>query len=312
LTHSFVGTLDGQYTSFDYGTGDTEARAISNDGYVAGDAFVSDGSRIFGYDFVRAPNGSLATIMSAKKNGTPLDGVVQGIATKQNFVGESWTYDGSTHETAYFGKGSTYRAELDLPFNTDRIRPRGLANDGTVVGYYRDLTAKLYPAFVLKDGVATAIQYSDPNAYYTYFEDLNDKGLIAGGWGSSDGFTGNAFLFDMNKNAFKLIQVPGSTASNATGINKNGIVIISSDIGSFIYCPKKKNCPVGAGAIEIADRWIKVPPQYLHTVVCQHGCLRPSGSAVTGSKPNTMASGAVKLDADPMFETHRPFRQQGR
>jgi hypothetical protein len=45
----------------------------------------------------------------------------------------------------------------------------------------------------------------------------------------------------------KSFDAPGATLTQAWGINNNGVVAVSADVGSFAYCTTS-NCP-GANAI---------------------------------------------------------------
>lgn len=308
VTHGYFGTLDGQYQTFDYGAGDTHPLAISNDGYISGYAS-GVGERIYGYEFVRAPDGSITTIDNKRRHGTPLNGLAQGIVKNINFVGDYWDENFLTH--GYVGKGAYLRAELTLPFDTDKVRPRGLNQDGTVVGYFRDLDQidrDNFRGFILKDDVATAFDYPDPRANYVWPEASNKHGIIAGAWAANDGSVEEAFLFDTIKGKFRTITVPGALYPIARGINAAGIVALSSDIGGFIYCPGKSNCPVGdRKAIHMSNTWISAPPGSVQTAICNNRCVGPWGRS--SAKANVTARReAMKRDPELQRELSLPFR----
>jgi hypothetical protein len=279
--HGFVGPLNGTYETFDFGTNSmTIVHGLNNDGYVTGSDTGAFGF-IIGEEFSRRPNGALSPVT---KNGTPLDGFANGITNHAKFVGDDWVIDVNGHLTVYgyYGKGRTYRADLVLPFNTDRTRPRGLNKGGEVAGYFHDLDRpdEFYFGFVLKDGVATEVAYPDPATYYTYLFGLNDRGAIVGAWQDQDGTFEQAFLYDLASNKFKLIDVPGATFIFATGINNAGLVAVTADTSAYIYCSKRKQeCPTGGGtSIEIPDRWISAGAGNRRSIVCVDGCLRPQSS----------------------------------
>ena len=58
--------------------------------------------------------------------------------------------------------------------------PAGLNSSGTVVGRFSDPTTGGYAAFIVKDGLATAIQYPDPEATNTWFSGVNRAGKVSG------------------------------------------------------------------------------------------------------------------------------------
>src|SRR5215469_16137760 len=79
VTHGFIGPLNGNYTSFDYGgtsTG-TVPRALDDDGNIVG--FATGPNLFVGTEFLRQADG---TIVTFETNGVPMDGVAQGIIKK--------------------------------------------------------------------------------------------------------------------------------------------------------------------------------------------------------------------------------------
>lgn len=50
---------------------------------------------------------------------------------------------------------------------------------------------------------------------------------------------------------FTRLRPPGSSYSWAWGINKRGLIAMTSDVGSFIYCPNAKRCP--STGTDVAD-----------------------------------------------------------
>jgi len=301
--HGFVGPLNGTYTTFDFGTNNmTIVHGLNNDGYLTGsDTNVS--GYIIGEEFSRRPNGDLSPVT---KNGAPLDGFANGMTNHAKFVGDNWVIDVNGHLViyGYYGKRDTYQADLVLPFNTDRTRPRGLNKSGEVVGYFHDLDRpdEFYFGFVLKDGVATEVGYPDPTTYYTYLFGLNNKGAIVGAWQDQDGTFEDAFLYDLAKNRFKPIDVPGATFVTATGINNAGLVAVTADTSAYIYCSKRNQpCPTGGRAtIEVPDRWIAAHSGNPRSVVCVDGCSRPPLHRSAGARIDAAAFRAA-MARDPSF-----------
>ncbi len=71
--HGFVGTLDGNYTGFDFPYGNTTPEAINNDGYITGlSNYTTNDCPYYGCEYLRKPDGSIAAIT---KDGAPLDGI---------------------------------------------------------------------------------------------------------------------------------------------------------------------------------------------------------------------------------------------
>src|SRR5215467_13396142 len=75
IEHSFFGPL-GNYTSFDAGTGGSEARGINNDGVITGFSNSQTGDTATEPAFERKLNGTIENIMMA---GQQLYGQPQGI-----------------------------------------------------------------------------------------------------------------------------------------------------------------------------------------------------------------------------------------
>lgn len=220
---------------------------------------------IFGCQFLRKPDGTIAII---KKNKKPLDGLPGQLAKHENFVG---TYEyigdgGYYYYSGYYGHRAKYLSDMISPFGSDFPAPVGLSRDGTVTGWFSDPVINFENhGFVLKDGVVTAYDYPDPSAFRTQFNQTNKRGLTAGMWDDQAQEAWYAFIFDIRGARFEPIDVPGATNAIATGINDAGIVTVGDGDGSsYIYCPHKKTCPLQAGAIEVPERWIAARPVAVH------------------------------------------------
>jgi len=273
---AYVGTLDGQYVTF-HEADDTEfptyVTDIDNDGYVTGNGYYDSDPVQCGHGFVRAPDG---TIVDVTRNGVIFSGTAAGITKKQNFVGASCEVSfGRVKNYGYYGRGTKYRADLVLPFNTDQTMPGDISKkDGAVVGGFWDSDLNRYRAFLLKSGVATAFDYPDPNATYTFFDSINDKGMATGSWTDPNFTTYHSFLFDIGGNRLKALGPEGATVVIAGGINNAGLVALNVDYLPYIYCSRKSTCPAFPKAIDVDDKWVPVPATALHAVVCRNGCLK--------------------------------------
>jgi hypothetical protein len=270
--HGYVGTLDGTYTTFDYGYGFTYPRAINNDGYITG--YAADDALQINAVFMRRPDGTILNVMSAPRKGTALSGDAGQIIKHQRFVGTRYT---DTANIGFYGRGTSYRSDIVLPFHTTSARPRGYNKNGDVVGSFVDVdNGNKQTGFILRNGVATAVAAPDSRAFYMSLSGINDRGKIVGSWQTQDTTTGQAFFFDPDTQLFTIIDLPGSKEAGTARINNAGLVAINADTGSFIYCSHKKSCPTaGVHAIEVSERTIHALPGTVRSVVCQHGCVGP-------------------------------------
>lgn len=271
--HGFIGTLDGQYTSFDYGMGnDTQGRYVNNSGVITGWALQHQ-SPWLEYSFVRNPDGSLVPITrdghrlkGAGKPGSLTDtGQLAGQFEAERKDGEF------TKPKGYTGQGTDYTAELKLPFKkVYGIYPTGVNNNGDVAGYFEPCgTCDGVHGFIVKNGVATQIDYPDPSAIATALDAINDNDVAVGHWRDSFGAE-FAFVFDMPNQRFKLLHV-----DLARGINNSGLVAVDVGGEPYIYCLTKKGCPNGtAGRGEIHDRWVRATAASVHSALCDHDCRR--------------------------------------
>src|SRR6201999_3117938 len=92
-THAFFGTLDGNYTTFDFDAvhhPGTEARGINNKGQIVGVA--GDTNITTEVEFERALDGTMTPITY---QGTPIAGVVGGINSKGAFAAENRDMEGN-------------------------------------------------------------------------------------------------------------------------------------------------------------------------------------------------------------------------
>lgn len=239
VEHGFYGPLGGTYTSFDIGTGGTYARAIGSDGTILAinntDAF-SSFSDVGQYEI--SPGG---TVTQVTLGGVPAGGIVQGINSNGTFVGEVW---GPSSAAGYTGTNAAYTSPITLPgISTSFVRPRSINDSNEIVGFY---IGSISHGFVLEKGIAKTVNYvvTDPNlisAYGstvtgTYLEGVNNAGLITGVWMDAN-YNPHAFLLSPDLTTFTDLAVPGATWEQSFGLNNSNDVVLSTDIGSFIYNP---------------------------------------------------------------------------
>jgi hypothetical protein len=269
----FVGTLNGQYTKFFHPARDvTVGIGIDNDGNVTGVSRSYLDGLACGNALVRSADG---TIKDVTKHGEVFDSQALGITRRGTFVGWACAFSPQIVIHGFLGKGTKYKADIVLPFNTDRTAPDGINRDGTIVGSFKDKNLQnRFRGFVLSGDTATAFDYPDGAAVSTFFDAINDKGLVAGDWYDAD-FKFHPFLFDSNTLSFAPIVVPGATSAGVGGVNNAGIVTINADSMPYVYCTKKKSCPSSAKGIDILERWMAVPARSLQVVLCRDHCLIP-------------------------------------
>ncbi len=248
VAHGFFGTLNGQYTTFDYGGGSTATNAfeINDTGYVTGWAKVPGFQ--YGHEFIRNPNGTFVTV---SRNGAPVDGFMNGVLAKRGkFVGSYWDPANSVLKS-YYGRKGKYVKDLTLPFATIWTAARGSnSTESVIVGDFVS-TVGQQSGWLLKSGVETTINYPDANAASTLLWDINDSGLATGFWrDASRNF--HPFTLDTTTGTFTQMDVPGAVFQQMLGINSAGFIAVDTDVGSFVYCPKsKKKCPGNANAAVI-------------------------------------------------------------
>ncbi|MBV9062034.1 MAG: hypothetical protein JOY77_03785 [Alphaproteobacteria bacterium] len=236
--HAFFGALDGQYQTFDVGKTGTEARAIANDGTIAGIAN-TNGSVFTLVEFERLTDG---TIKKIKKSGSQVLGVIGHFSNSSDkFVGDD-ADPNSGNIFGYIGVNGKYKSEVILSLDTQgQTRPRGLNGSGIITGFYGVDPNK--HGFVLQKGVATEVDYPDSNAAGTQLGAINDNGVAVGAWNDNSGGS-FPFTFDIASNTFTPFAVDGASSISLWDINNQGLMAVNTDIGAFVYCPlKQKKCP---------------------------------------------------------------------
>lgn len=242
IEHSFFGPL-GNYTSFDVGSGGSEARGINNKGFITGFSNSQNGNTADEPAFEREPDG---TVVNVTISGQQLFGQTQGIAAKTGkFAGTRW--DSDDHEAvAFVGRDGIWRHDPRIPYEHQASTAGGINSFGVVVGSYFQPPTH---GFVGSGNNITTVDYPSNDNQGTTLEGINDNGLVVGQWSDSSGNT-HSFLLDPSTDTFTDILVSGASNVYAWSINVHGAVAVSSDAGSYIWCRKKRECP--AGGVETA------------------------------------------------------------
>jgi len=239
IAHGFFGTLDGNYTIFDAGDGSSNTNPLAIDD--AGDITGWAGGGLCSVAFERAPNG---TIVYVRKRRELMKATAVGLNKKREFVGFYCDFDGVW---GFYGKNGKYKAAMTVAGNPFEAFPLAINREETVAGFYISDSGHAV-GFLLQGDVLSTVTL--PNALETQVTGLNDQNIAAATWSDSNQW--HASLFDISANAFTSIEPPGAVSSRVGGINNAGLAAVSSNIGSFIYCPKaKRNCPGNGTEVSI-------------------------------------------------------------
>ena len=298
-SHGFVGTIDGNYQTFDFPNDGTvtAGTSLNDKGYITVETLeLNDDCPVVGCQYLRTAEGVLKPIM---RDGHKLDGVPGQIIAGQKFVGSYGAFNeqGRFSFYGYYGKGAKYQSDIILPVNTDDTDAFGYNKAGVVVGAYRDNDkGGDFVGFLLKNGAVTSVRYPDDAVRYTFLNHVNDKGVVAGRWEDQDR-SSHAFLYKISKNKF--LPIPdGSTFGYATRINNSGVVAIMVDANPYIYCTKQRACPLKvAGAKEIPEHWISAA-RFSRTLPCKNGCMGPHHESAIHDPAVVRAA----IDHDPALQ----------
>jgi hypothetical protein len=305
ISHGYFGTLDGNYTTFDVPDGTGGASALDDGGNIIGGTGPSQTCPYGGCEWRRNLDGSI-TPFSMKRGS--IDGIPGDVSGKA-FVGDYRYLDQNDffHVVPYIGKAAKYVADVSLPFNTIHASPRGFHGSAFFEGWFRDRNdGNKDRGFVMKDGVASAYDYPDDQTFHTQFHRMNGKGLIAGEWLDGEETFSKAFLFNWKTEQFLPIDLSG-TYVYASSVNDAGLALVGADNVSYLYCPKKKECPIQAPrAIQVPDKWI--PAKEIEARICQNACLAPHH--VRDSARTSAAAQSYPIARDPELqrELRLPFR----
>lgn len=263
VSHGFTGTLDGNYTSFDYpGADSTQPRAIQGNGKsITGFSNIT-GDHCSFIEWERDKHGAMTQI---SMGGTPLNGIAQGMNPKGEFAGDYCDTGGSGTIFGMLGKKNEWKEDVSTPFTSPYTGERGVNGKGTIVGFYVDPDTVLQIGTVIDGGVTSQVIYPDANESYTVLEGINASGEASGQWGDTGGIV-HSFAYNVKKATFTEIDDPlAASFTQAWGVNNSGLIAVTSDAGPYIYCPKKKNCPSNpnAGSIALQEHVTHVSPAKL-------------------------------------------------
>jgi probable HAF family extracellular repeat protein len=255
----FLRSPTGVYTIFDNTNMPTalytSGRAISNDNTVIGFSFPATNLAIDIRGYKRLADGTITTLTNPT-SGLPLAGIAQGIndggAIVGNFRAPSSEPGNPIRNHGYILDGSTFTELTSAGFPAASVNARGIANDGTVVGWTSDSTNGTR-AFTYAGGAYEFLRHpldSDPGGFgTTIFEAINNNGQILGGYSlyyDTENFYNKAFMYDPVAHTFTDIDVPGANNVQTWGINDLGQYVVNSDAGQFIYSPDGPTAPDGS------------------------------------------------------------------
>jgi hypothetical protein len=249
VEHGFFGPLNGTYTTFDFGGTSigTEPRALDDDGVLTG--FAADPNFAVGTEFLRQTDGTLLTF---EKDGTPLDGVAQGVIKKKTTSTGDYIDPATGIRTGYLGRDGSYETDVTLGLNVTRTSPRSLNHFGTLAGFYVDPSG-LEHGFILKHSNVQTIDADSSGT--TALEGINKKELVTGQVTDSSG-NPHSFVYNNATGEFTTIVInDGSVLQQAWGINDFGQIAVSTDVASYIYCLRDAQCPRGGTTVADGHSW---------------------------------------------------------
>ena len=230
----FIRDPGGVYTTFSDGFF-AQGRAIDGSQNITGYSTDSTQSLQTAGEFTRTPGGTLTQLQNPL-DASFLHGIAQGMNSLGAIVGDFYhTVAGNAVDSGYILLGSSF-TQLDAPGAT-RTTARGINNSGEVVGWAN--IGATTEAYVYDGGIYSFV--NDPNAVEgTFFESLNNHGLVSGEWKDASG-DDHPFEYNTHNGKFLEINVPGAGNADAFGINNLGQAMINTDIGSgpnnFLFTP---------------------------------------------------------------------------
>lgn len=245
VQHGFFGPFAGtSYTTFDDGGGVTEPRAINDKGYITG----YDVSTVTPWE--RFPDGTLKTVTM---NGTALNQLAQGLNGAGVFGGN---YDNSSSVSVpYLGKKAKWTSDVTVTLANSGAAARGIDKAGDVAGWFIDPSTGLQHGLLIIGGTDSQIDY--PNAVYTVFEGINNRGIASGQYEDTSSVI-HGFYYVIKTQKFVTVDVSGASLTQVWGINNHDVIALSSSSGSYAYCIHARGCPTAAA--------VRQP---------QHGSARP-------------------------------------
>ena len=234
-SRGFSRDAGGAYTTFSVDVG-TVGRAIDETNRVSGYATDSTGSLATDREFIRDAGGAV-TILQNPATSANLHGIAQGMNASGAIVGD-YLLTGPTRRHGFILQGGAL-TDLAVPgFPLENVRARAITDAGTVAGWAQ-FTGSAARAFILSGG---SYQFFDaPGAVNgTFFEDLNNFGLVAGEF-SDAAFNMHAFTYNILTSVYTSLDVAGATNTQTFGLNDFGFVVLTTDIATgdsnFLYRP---------------------------------------------------------------------------
>ena len=234
-SRGFSRDAGGAYTTFSVDVG-TVGRAIDETNRVSGYATDSTGSLATDREFIRDAGGAV-TILQNPATSANLHGIAQGMNASGAIVGD-YLLTGPTRRHGFILQGGAL-TDLAVPgFPLENVRARAITDAGTVAGWAQ-FTGSAARAFILSGG---SYQFFDaPGAVNgTFFEDLNNFGLVAGEF-SDAAFNMHAFTYNTVTSVYTSLDVAGATNTQTFGLNDFGYVVLTTDIATgdsnFLYRP---------------------------------------------------------------------------
>jgi hypothetical protein len=105
-----------------------------------------------------------------------------------------------------------------------------LNNTGTTVGNFE---SNYQQGFVYQKGKMTILEF--PGATYTYFQGVNDKGVVVGNYNTKSTGVSNIFLYDIQTATWTDLKFPYPYDNmNPVGISNTGVIALGGPTGGLI------------------------------------------------------------------------------
>jgi hypothetical protein len=238
---AFVRDPSGVYQTFvDPPMVTTQAGDINNNNQVTANTLGYYKDAKASTEFLLSPSGAETNIVYPK-DGANLHGSPKGINDEGVVVGDYWrNTQGVYFLEGYIEDGSSFTT-LDFGANTSA---RGINDAGVVVGW-SEMSPGTAEGFIDDKGATTFL--SDPAegaGGSTFFEDINNHGLIVGEWVGTDGST-HPFEYNTRHDTFLNFKPPtGGPDYSALGINDRNQVVLSNGAGvNYRYDPFAPGVP---------------------------------------------------------------------
>ena len=262
----FIRDPAGIYTTFNDGV-ETIGRNISNTNSITGYATDSTNNLLTDATFIRAPDGTI-TDLTDPITAAPIHGIAQGQNASGAIVGDYFgTFSDGERRHGFELLGGTFTDISAGGADPASTTARGINDAGVIVGWALDLTTGVTQGYVDTGGAMTF--FSDPNpanADSTYFEDINNSGLVSGEFVDAAG-ADHPFEFNTATDVFTDLIPPGAVNEFAFGLNNQGEVVLTDPDGdNFLYNPAGVPEPgswvlmvIGLGGLGVALRRRSVP-----------------------------------------------------